>query len=61
MANYTGFPKPCMTNLPRDIGEKIFKEILSSPVPDYNKMHQESVILEQEMKAQRDKILNAGK
>ena len=28
------YPKPCMTNMPCDLGLQIFKEILSSSPPD---------------------------
>ncbi len=35
------YPKPCMTNMPRDVGLQVFKEILSSSPPDPVKMERE--------------------
>ena len=34
MAEFPGYGKPCMTNLPLDIGIPIFEQILNSPKPD---------------------------
>ena len=34
--------KLCMTNLPRDLGVAIYKQILNSPVPDRERMRAES-------------------
>ena len=36
------YKKPSMTNLPRDLGVAIFKQILNSPAPDREKMRAES-------------------
>ena len=35
------YPKPCMTNMPRDVGLQVFREILSSSPPDPVKMKRE--------------------
>ena len=35
------YPKPCMTNMPRDVGTQIFTEILSSSPPNPVKMKME--------------------
>ena len=34
MVHYEGYGKPCMTNLPLDIGIPIFEQITNSPKPD---------------------------
>ncbi|MBQ4514770.1 MAG: hypothetical protein II969_17385 [Anaerolineaceae bacterium] len=54
MAEYMEFGKPCMTNLPYDLGVKIFEQILSTPRPDYDKLHEEARRLEKEMIRIRD-------
>lgn len=35
------FRKPNMTNLPQELGTAIFKQIMSSPAPDREKMRRE--------------------
>ena len=35
------YGKPCMTNLPPELGVRIFKQILNSPRPDVEKMEAE--------------------
>ena len=40
------YPKPCMTNMPRDVGLQVFREILSSSPPDPVKMKRELVEFE---------------
>ena len=35
------YPKPCMTNMPREVGLQVFKEILSSSPSDPVKMIRE--------------------
>ena len=52
------YRKPQMTNLPRDVGEKIFRAILSSQAPDLQKMHEESQALETKMISERAKHRN---
>lgn len=42
MEEYIRYQKPCMTNLPHDLGIAIFKQILNSPAPDREKMREES-------------------
>ena len=49
MVDYTEFPKPCMTNLPYDLGKKFFEQILNTPKPDYEKLHKEAQRLEKEI------------
>ena len=34
MVHYEDYGKPCMTNLPLDIGIPIFEQIINSPKPD---------------------------
>ena len=55
MAYSTRFGKPVMTNLPTDLGIGIFKQILSTPKPDYAKMQEEAARLEREMVKVREK------
>ncbi len=35
------YGKPCMTNLPPELGVAIFKQIMNSPRPDVEKMEAE--------------------
>lgn len=42
MADNSRYNKPSMTNLPRELGVAIFKQILNSPAPDREKMRAES-------------------
>ena len=49
MATATRFGKPNMTNLPSELGVAIFKQIMSTPAPDRDKMHAEARRLEKEM------------
>lgn len=58
MATTTRYGKPNMTGLPKDLGIQIFKTILSTPAPDFEKMHQESAALERRMKEERKKRKN---
>ena len=51
----TEYAKPMMTNLPRELGSKIFDEIIHSPRADRNKMHEVSIQLVEEMKEERRK------
>ena len=55
MATSTRFGKPNMTGLPKELGERIFKTILSTPAPDFDKMEQEADELERQMKIEREK------
>lgn len=43
------YGKPCMTNLPPELGVRIFKQILNSPRPDREKRRAESKRLLAEM------------
>lgn len=36
MAESIRYGKPCMTNLPPELGRAIFKQMLSTPKPDRN-------------------------
>ncbi len=49
MAESTRYGKPCMTNLPTELGRAIFKQILSTPRPDYDAMEAEVRQLEKEI------------
>ncbi|MBQ1292238.1 MAG: hypothetical protein IIY28_12940 [Lachnospiraceae bacterium] len=42
MAEVSRFGKPNMTNLPPDLGVAIFRQIMTSPAPDREKMRRES-------------------
>ncbi|MBQ6240530.1 MAG: hypothetical protein IJK56_09300 [Firmicutes bacterium] len=55
MAYSTRFGKPNMTNLPSELGTAIFKQILSTPRPDYAKMQEEAIKLEKEMVKVRER------
>lgn len=58
MAATTRFGKPNMTNLPRDLGIRIFKTILSTPPPDFEAMEREADELERQMILEREKHKN---
>ena len=47
------YPKPCMTNMPRDVGLQVFKEILSSSPPDPVKMKRELDEFERRIEEER--------
>ena len=51
----TRYTKPSMTNLPADLGQEIFNQILNSPTPDRKKMKEESDELLKKMIQERDK------
>ena len=55
MNTYQKYGKPNMTNMPKEIGIKIFKEILNSPIPDRKKLMEEADELEKKMKDERNK------
>ena len=57
----TRYGKPNMTGLPKDLGMQIFKTILSTPAPDFEKMHQESLELMHQMKEERERHKNDTK
>lgn len=61
MADTVRYGKPSMTNLPPELGARIFKQILSSPVPDREKMRRESARLLNEMVAERDREYASAK
>lgn len=46
MANTVRYGKPSMTNLPPELGARIFKQILNSPVPNREKLSREASRLE---------------
>lgn len=58
MATTTRYGKPNKTGLPKDLGVQIFKTILSTPPPNFEKMHQESMELERRMMEERVKHKN---
>jgi hypothetical protein len=47
--NTIRYGKPCMTNLPPELGRAIFNQILNSPKPDYDAMEKKARALEEEM------------
>ena len=49
------YGKPCMTNLPPDLGKEIFRQIRSSPRPDLEKMRAESARLLKAMLEDRER------
>ena len=49
MATSTRYGKPCMTNLPSELGVAIFQRILSTPRPDREKRRIETMEIEKEM------------
>ena len=61
MATTSRFGKPNMTNLPKDLGVRIFKTILATPAPDFKKMEQEADELERQMMIEREKHKNESK
>ena len=60
MAEITKFRKPIMTNLPQELGVAIFKQIMSSPLPDREKMRIESQRLVHENVKVRKKEIAQG-
>ena len=60
MAEISRYRKPNMTNLPPDLGIAIFKQILNSPVPDREKMRNESRRLVRENVKVREKEIAQG-
>lgn len=55
MATNTRYAKPCMTNLPPELGKSIFTQILNTPAPDRKKMKAESAKLLKAMVQERDR------
>ncbi|MBQ3334010.1 MAG: hypothetical protein IJG85_00185 [Eubacteriaceae bacterium] len=55
MAMSGRYHKPNMTNMPAELGKRVFLEILNSPVPDHAKLHEDSVRLEQQMISDMEK------
>ena len=55
MAESKRYGKPCMTNLPTELGRAIFKQILSTPRPDYDAMEAEVRQLEKEIIEARER------
>lgn len=60
MAEISRYNKPSMTNLPRDLGVAIFKQILNSPAPDREKMRSESRRLVKENVEVRKREITQG-
>lgn len=60
MAETIRYRKPNMTNLPRELGTAIFKQILNSPVPDREKMRDESRRLVRENVKVREREIAQG-
>lgn len=61
MITTTRFGKPNMTSLPKELGMRIFKTIRSTPAPDFDKMHQESMELMRQMEIERENHRNVIK
>ena len=55
MAYTTRYAKPNMANLPSELGKAIFRQILSTPKPDDEKLNEEATMLEKEMIKLRDR------
>ena len=49
------YRKPCLTNLPTDLGQEIFAKILSSPPQDRKQMREEANRLLTSMLAARER------
>ncbi len=49
MAESTRYGKPCMTNLPPELGRAIFKQMLNSPKPDEDAIEEKVRKLEKKM------------
>ena len=57
MTDSMRFKKPSMTNLPKELGISIFRQIMNSPAPDREKMRAESRRLtEENMKVRKKEI-----
>lgn len=55
MAESTRYAKPCMTNLPPELGRAIFKQMLNSPKPDEDEIEAKVRKLEKQMIAARER------
>ena len=58
MTTTSRYGKPNMAALPNDIGRRIINTILNTPAPDFERMHQDSVELEHQMKIERERRKN---
>ncbi len=61
MTTAARFGKPNMTGLPKELGMRIFKAILSTQAPDFDKMHQESMEWEQKAMLELEKQADGNK
>lgn len=61
MAVTTKYGKPNMTGLPKELGVSIFKTILSTPKPNFEKLHHESMELERQMELELDRYTDVNK
>ena len=55
MARTTRFGRPNMAALSGEMGRKIFYHIMSTPPPDFEKMHEESMELMRQMEIEMKK------
>lgn len=55
------YGKPCMSNLPPDLGQRIIVQIANSTPPDREKIRQTSSKMLDNMKAKRQQEYAAGK
>ncbi len=60
MAEVNVYRKPVMTNLPKELGISVFKQILNSTVPNREKMNAESQRLLKENLKIREKEIAQG-
>jgi len=51
----TRYAKPNMVNLPPTLGRAIFRQIMSTPKPDDERLNEEARMLEKEMIKVRDR------
>lgn len=49
MSNTIRYVKPCLANLPPELGREIINSILNTPAPDDKKLHKEARRLEKEI------------
>ncbi len=61
MTTMSRFGKPNMTGLPKELGMRIFKAILSTPAPDFDKMHRESMEWEQKAMLELERQADGNK
>ncbi|MBR1383889.1 MAG: hypothetical protein IJ555_08805 [Ruminococcus sp.] len=58
MAQNIRYGKPCMTNLPPELGRQIIDEIMNSPKPDRREMHEKNLKAIDELKKKMESKKN---